>query len=105
MSLRAEFVELASAEGANLSRLCRQFGISRPTAYQLCAVCRRGRGGIGAPVPATAHLATANRCRDETQVVAVRDAHPTWVGANSTSLTNPGGRAGAAGQHLSNTRN
>ena len=31
---RHEFVVLANQEGANLSALCRQFGISRPTAYK-----------------------------------------------------------------------
>ncbi|NRB73850.1 MAG: helix-turn-helix domain-containing protein, partial [Verrucomicrobiales bacterium] len=34
MSLKREFVEFASAEGANLSELCRRFGISRPTGYK-----------------------------------------------------------------------
>ena len=34
MSLRQEFVELASREGANLSELCIRFGISRPTGYR-----------------------------------------------------------------------
>ena len=35
MSLKAEFVALAEHPDANLSALCRQFGISRPTGYQL----------------------------------------------------------------------
>ena len=31
MSQRAEFVVLASAEGVNVSELCRRFGVSRKT--------------------------------------------------------------------------
>jgi transposase-like protein len=34
MSLRLEFVELALKEGANISQLCRDFGISRTTGYK-----------------------------------------------------------------------
>ena len=34
MSQRAEFVVLASAEGANVSELCRRFGVSRKTGYK-----------------------------------------------------------------------
>ena len=35
MSLRKEFVLLASREGVNLRALCRQFGISAKTGYKL----------------------------------------------------------------------
>lgn len=34
MSLRKEFVMLASIEGANRAELCRRFGISRKTGYK-----------------------------------------------------------------------
>ena len=34
MSERVEFVVLASAEGANVSELCRRFGASRKTGYK-----------------------------------------------------------------------
>ena len=34
VSLRSEFVRLASAEGANRSELCSRFGISRRTGYK-----------------------------------------------------------------------
>lgn len=34
MELRSEFVCLASQSGANKSQLCRQFGITRKTAYK-----------------------------------------------------------------------
>jgi Homeodomain-like domain len=34
MSQRLEFVVLASADGANVSELCRRFGVSRKTGYK-----------------------------------------------------------------------
>jgi len=34
MSLRLEFVQLAMKDGANISQLCRDFGISRKTGYK-----------------------------------------------------------------------
>lgn len=34
MSLRLEFVQLATKDGASISRLCRDFGISRKTGYK-----------------------------------------------------------------------
>ena len=34
MSQRLEFVVLASAEGVNVSELCRRFGVSRKTGYK-----------------------------------------------------------------------
>ena len=34
MSQRLEFVVLATAEGANVSELCRRFGVSRKTGYK-----------------------------------------------------------------------
>lgn len=54
---RHEFVVLANQEGANLSELCRQFGISRPQ--------RSPR---------------QTDPTDEAAVLAMRDAHPTWGG-------------------------
>jgi transposase-like protein len=34
MSLREEFVMLASREGTEMSELCRRFGVSRKTGYK-----------------------------------------------------------------------
>lgn len=34
MSLRLEFVELASQEGSNVRELCRRYGISPKTGYK-----------------------------------------------------------------------
>ena len=38
MSQREEFVVLASADGANVSELCRRFGVSRKTGYKWLVV-------------------------------------------------------------------
>ena len=35
MSERLEFVKLASAEGANVTVLCRRFGLARKTGYKV----------------------------------------------------------------------
>jgi transposase InsO family protein len=81
MSLRHDFCAVASAEGANVSELCRRFGISRKTGYKWL---HRYQGG------GAAELADRSRCpttmprltdgERTAQVVAVRDAHPTWGG-------------------------
>lgn len=34
MELKAEFVQMADQSNANMSELCRRFGISRPTGYK-----------------------------------------------------------------------
>jgi transposase-like protein len=43
MSLRKEFIMLASQDCANISELCRRFGISRKTAYKWLG--RYGKAG------------------------------------------------------------
>ena len=47
MSQRVEFVSLASAEGANVSELCRRFGVSRKTGDKwLSRSAAQGRAGL-----------------------------------------------------------
>lgn len=87
MSLKAEFVELASRPEANLSALCRRFGISRPTGYALLArVAVEGAAGLvpRSSRPQTAPHQTAPAI--EAAVVAVRDAHPCWGGRKIARL-------------------
>ena len=81
MELRVEFVALASQAGANVSELCRRYGISRKTGYKWLK--RGGAGGEEA-------LADRSRrpCQSphrtsaevEARVVELRDAHPAWGG-------------------------
>lgn len=81
MSLRREFVELALVEGANLSALCRCYGIDRRTGYKwieryqsrgiegLQDLSRRPHSSPGRVVAAI-----------EEAVLEVRKKHPAWGG-------------------------
>jgi transposase InsO family protein len=81
MSLRREFVELASQESANLAELCRRFGIARKTGYKWLTRFRvdgaeglrdRSRRPQESPESTPAELVTA--------ILEIRDAHPAWGG-------------------------
>src|SRR5215211_705927 len=81
MSLKRESVRLAAAPDANLSALCRRFGISRPTGYALLARYRaEGDAGL-APRSRTPRASPRRTDPDlEAAVLAIRDAHPRWGG-------------------------
>lgn len=79
MSLRAEFVEAAGREEANVSALCRSFGISRKTGYKWLK--RHGAEGAAGLAdrsrrPRCSPLRTPAEA--EARVLAVRDEHPSW---------------------------
>lgn len=78
MSLRQEFVTRATQEGANISALCRQYGISRNVGYKWI---QRRRDGDLADRPRTPHH-QPRRCAPEVEaaVVAMRARHPHWGG-------------------------
>lgn len=81
VSLRREFVKLASVEGANMSALCRQFEISRKTAYKWLGRYRvEGECGLvdRSRRPRTFRDPTAAEM--EARVLSIRDAHPAWGG-------------------------
>lgn len=76
---RREFVALARQEGGNRRDLCRRFGISPTTGYQWLA--RAAAGGMDAVVcrsrrPHQSPGQTSSAIEDE--LLALRDAHPTW---------------------------
>lgn len=79
MSLKIELVERAMLPGANLSALCREFGVTRPTAYKwIKRFKKKGYGGLEEESrrPHSAPYATA-----EDVVVAIVEArtkHPRW---------------------------
>ena len=79
MSLREEFVALASQEGANVRALCRQFGISPTTGYKWLGRYReQGAPGL-ADQSRRPHTSPARTAADvEAAVVALRQAHPAW---------------------------
>lgn len=81
MSLKHEFVTLASQEGANLTQLCARFQISRPTGYAWLG--RYQADGVRGLVersraPASSPGQTPGPIEDA--VVALRTAHPAWGG-------------------------
>ena len=83
VSLRQEFVWLASQEGANKRELCRRFGISPKTAYKWLA-----RASTSEPAPQALadrsrrpHHSPARSCDAiEQAVVVLRHEHPAWGG-------------------------
>ena len=81
MSLRLAFVQQASAPDANLSALCAQFGISRPTGYKwLARFQEEGVAGLTErsrrPRQSPAHTALPV----EQRIVELRRQHPVWGG-------------------------
>jgi transposase InsO family protein len=81
MSLRREFAELASVEGANLTELCRRFGICRAAAYKwLDRWKSEGEAGLAdrSKRPRTYRDPTPPEV--EAKVLALRDRHPAWGG-------------------------
>jgi transposase InsO family protein len=81
MSERQEFVRLASQEGANLSALCRGFGISRKTGYKWLARYRAaGEAGLLDQSRRPHQSPTRTASELEAAVLAVRAAHPAWGG-------------------------
>jgi transposase InsO family protein len=81
VSLRSEFVRLASAEGANRSELCSRFGISRKTGYKwLKRWVEEGDDGLvdrsrrPRKSPGKTHAAM------ERAILKVREKHPSWSG-------------------------
>ena len=81
MSLRLEFVELASASGANVRELCRIYGISSRTAYKWLARYRSsGPDGLveRSRRPTSSPQQTAPSM--EQLVLETRQGHPTWGG-------------------------
>ncbi len=79
MSLRREFVLLASQDGANHAHLCHRFGISRTTGYKWRA---RYRDGGDEALHDRSRRPTTSPTRTppsvEADVLALRDAHPAW---------------------------
>lgn len=81
MSLRREFCSLAQQEEANVSELCRRFGISRKTGYKWLARYRsEGEAGLGDHSRRPHSTPGQTVAAQEGRVLALRDAHPTWGG-------------------------
>lgn len=81
MSLRQEFVLLATHEGSNRRELCRRFGISPKTAYKWLARYAKDKA-LGLEDRSRRPLCTPSRTPSEleAQVLALRQQHPAWGG-------------------------
>lgn len=81
VSQRKEFISLALAEGANLSRLAQRFGISRKTAYKWLGRARQETEDWASDRSRRpAHCPGQVSPQIEQAVLAVRQAHPAWGG-------------------------
>jgi transposase InsO family protein len=83
MALREDFVQSALLEGANISALCRTYGISRKTGYKWLdrygkAVAGEAWSGDHSRRPQTSPGRTKPEI--EAAALAVRAAHPAWGG-------------------------
>ena len=91
MSQREEFVRLAGLEEANISLLCRRFGISRKTGYKWIRRAESGKEGWARDQSRRPH-GSPERVSPEVEqaVLAVRTDHPqTNVDWGSASKTHP----------------
>jgi transposase InsO family protein len=74
MSLRYEFLSLASQPGSNFSQLCQRFGISRKTGYKwLQRYEQTGTAGLADRSRRPQHSPRHTAAEIEAQVLAVRD--------------------------------
>ena len=93
MEQREEFVRLALIKGANLSELCRRFGISRETGYKWLARYRADRGaGLGdqSRRPHASPKRTAQAV--EAEVLRVRgESNDAWGGRKIGQVLKNGG--------------
>jgi len=81
MSLRREFVMLASVEGANVSALCRRFGVSRKTGYKWLARFEKNRETALHDRPRRPRVSPRRTSASvEANLVGARLAHPSWGG-------------------------
>lgn len=93
MSQRLEFVMLAQAEGANISGLCRRYGVSRKSGYKW--IRRFGGGGKEGLSDRSRRPRNSPARSDasvEELVVQARQKHPAWGGRKLRRLLLNGGR-------------
>ena len=78
---RTEFVTLAGQVDANVSELCRRFGISRKTGYKwLGRYERQGQAGLELLSSRPRHTPGRTPEAIEAKVLAIRQRHPAWGG-------------------------
>jgi transposase InsO family protein len=81
MSQRLEFATLATAENANIRRLCESFGISSGTAYKwLHRFQAAGASGLEDRSRRPQHSPSRTAAEMEQTVTKLRGQHPAWGG-------------------------
>lgn len=81
VSQREEFVALASMPGANVSRLCERFRISRETGHLwIRRFAEGGRSALSDRSRRPTRSPDRTTDRIERMVVSMRDRHPAWGG-------------------------
>jgi transposase InsO family protein len=80
MDRRREFVSFAGNEDANISALCRSFGISRKTGYKWLSRAVSGDGAAALADHSRRPHSSPRRTAGEIEaaILAVRAAHPAW---------------------------
>ena len=95
MSQRAEFIEQAQAEGAKMSAVCREYGISRKTGYKWLKREREGgAAGLEDQPRRPKHSPGQTEAEMEAQVLAVRKEHPVWGGRKIRKVLQNQGASG-----------
>ena len=77
MSLRQEFVHLASQNTLTITELCQRFNISRQTGYKWL---KRGANALADQSRRPATSPSRTPAAMEQEVVRLRQAHPRWGG-------------------------
>jgi len=81
MAQRADFVELALRDDANMRGLCREFGITPRTGYKWLKRFREeGEAGLYDRSRRPTHSPRRSGARTEGAVLKVRSEHPAWGG-------------------------
>ena len=81
MSQKREFVRLALADGANVSQLCRRFGIGRTSAYKLLQRYReQGEAGLAERTRRPRSSPGRTPAALESVALDLRAEHPAWGG-------------------------
>lgn len=95
MSERTVFITKAKQEGANISAICREYGVSRKTAYKWLKRERAGgTAGLLEQSRRPLHHPMQTSTDMEGQVLAVRDEHPAWGGRKIRRVLQDRGETG-----------
>ncbi len=86
MSERAEFLRFACLPGANMSEICRRFGVSRKTGYKWLARARARGGELSDLSRRPRNSPSQTSAEVVARVCALRREHPAWGGRKLRSV-------------------